>query len=228
MSVVGHGGGVAVGIVDGCVGWFGDLRWWHRLDHRSRCSPGSLAQSPTGTASYRLDGGSFCPGSAIMITSFLFCCSAVHPAAHAAKRFRCEIAMVPFTITYDGSLRCSATHGPSGISLTTDAPKDNHGRGESFSPTDLTATSLATCMITTMAIQTRTENLPLAGLRADVEKHMTATSPRRLARIVVRLHMPRGIAVVTRERLKTIAHGCPVALSLHPEVVQDVSFIYPD
>lgn len=136
--------------------------------------------------------------------------------------------MVPFTITYDGSLRCTATHGPSNTTLATDAPKDNHGRGESFSPTDLTATALATCIITTMAIQTRNENLPLAGIRAEVEKHMTTTPPRRVARIVVRLHMPRGIPVTVRERLTTIAHNCPVALSLHPEVLQDVSFHYPD
>jgi putative redox protein len=136
--------------------------------------------------------------------------------------------MVPFTIIYDGSLRCSATHGPSGTVLATDAPKDNHGRGESFSPTDLTATALATCIITTMAIQTRTENLRLEGIRAEVEKHMTTTPPRRVARIVVRLHMPRGIPVGARERLKTIAHSCPVALSLHPDVVQDLSFVYPD
>jgi putative redox protein len=136
--------------------------------------------------------------------------------------------MVTFTITYDGSLRCSAQHDSSGTRLLTDAPKDNHGRGESFSPTDLVATSLATCMITTMAIQTRNDGLVLDGIRAEVEKHMTTTPPRRIARIVVRLAMPRGILVAVRERLKTIAHGCPVALSLHPEVVQEVSFSYPD
>lgn len=136
--------------------------------------------------------------------------------------------MVTFTITYDGSLRCSATHGPSGTRIATDAPKDNHGRGEAFSPTDLTATSLATCIITTMAILTRNDGLALEGIRAEVEKHMTAAPPRRLARIVVRLHMPAGIPAAARERLQKIAHACPVALSLHPEVVQDVSFNYPD
>jgi putative redox protein len=136
--------------------------------------------------------------------------------------------MVTFTITYDGSLRCSAIHDPSTTRLATDAPKDNHGRGESFSPTDLAATSLATCMITTMAIQTRNDGLVLEGTRAQVEKHMTTTPPRRIARIVVRLHMPKGVPVPAREKLQKIAHGCPVALSLHPEVVQDVSFVYPD
>lgn len=136
--------------------------------------------------------------------------------------------MVTFTITYDGSLRCSAIHDPSATRLVTDAPKDNHGRGESFSPTDLAATSLATCIITTMAIQTRADGLALEGIRAQVEKHMTTTPPRRIARIVVRLHMPTGIPVAARERLQKIAHACPVALSLHPDVVQDVSFVYPD
>lgn len=136
--------------------------------------------------------------------------------------------MVTFTITYDGSLRCNAVHDPSRTALTTDAPKDNHGRGESFSPTDLAATSLATCMLTTMAIQTRNDGLELTGIRAEVEKHMTTTPPRRLARIVVRLHMPTGIPVASRERLSQIAHACPVALSLHPDVVQNVSFNYPD
>lgn len=136
--------------------------------------------------------------------------------------------MVTFTITYDGSLRCSAIHGPSGTRIATDAPKDNHGRGEAFSPTDLTATSLATCMITTMAIQTRKDGVALEGIRAEVEKHMTTTPPRRLAQVVVRLYMPTGIPVSAREKLQKIAHVCPVALSLHPEVVQDVSFVYPD
>ena len=136
--------------------------------------------------------------------------------------------MVTYTITYAGSLRCNAVHDPSQTALATDAPKDNHGRGEAFSPTDLAAASLATCMITTMAIQTRNDGLALEGIRAEVEKHMTSTPPRRIARIVVRMHMPAGIPVSARGKLSTIAHGCPVALSLHPEVVQEVGFVYPD
>jgi putative redox protein len=136
--------------------------------------------------------------------------------------------MVAFSITYDGGLRCRATHGPSGTTLATDAPKDNHGRGEAFSPTDLAATALATCILTTMAIQTRNDGLALAGMRAEVEKHMTSAPPRRLARIVVRLAMPAGIPAAARARLEQIAHGCPVALSLHPEVMQEISFSYPD
>ncbi|MBA3701006.1 MAG: OsmC family protein [Planctomycetes bacterium] len=136
--------------------------------------------------------------------------------------------MVTFTVTYDGALRCSAVHGPSGATLLTDAPKDNHGRGESFSPTDLIATSLATCVLTTMAILTRNDGLALDGIRAEVEKHMTSTPPRRIARIVVRLAMPRGIPVSDREKLHQIAHACPVALSLHPDIAQEISLAYPD
>ena len=99
--------------------------------------------------------------------------------------------MVKSTGIYQGGLSCTLTHGPSGRTLDTDAPKDNHGRGEAFSPTDLAATALATCILTTMAIQTRTDGLALEGIRAEVEKHMTTTPPRRIARLVVRLHMPR-------------------------------------
>lgn len=136
--------------------------------------------------------------------------------------------MVTFSITYDGGMRCRATHGPSGTVIATDAPKDNHGRGEAFSPTDLTATALATCILTTMAIQTRNDGLALEGIRAELEKHMTTAPPRRIARLVVRLHMPRGIPAAAREKLVKIAHSCPVALSLHPDVVQELSFIYSD
>ena len=136
--------------------------------------------------------------------------------------------MVIFSITYDGGLRCRATHGPSGTVLATDAPKDNHGRGEAFSPTDLAATALATCILTTMAIQTRNDGLALEGIRAEVEKHMTSTVPRRIARIVVRMAMPGGIPAAARPKLEKAAHACPVALSLHPEVVQEISFVYPD
>ena len=136
--------------------------------------------------------------------------------------------MVSFCIQYNGDFRCTATHGPSNAHLATDAPKDNHGRGESFSPTDLAATSLATCMMTTMAIITRNDGIVLHGMQAEVEKHMTSTAPRRIAKIVVRIQMPTGITAEARARLERIAHQCPVALSLHPEVQQDVQLIYPD
>jgi putative redox protein len=136
--------------------------------------------------------------------------------------------VVPFTLRYEGDLRCTAVHGPSKTQLVTDAPKDNHGKGESFSPTDLMATGLATCMMTTMAILSKNDGVSLVGMQAQAEKHMTTTAPRRIAKIVVRLMMPAGIANDKRERLQRFAHQCPVALSLHPDVVQDISLVYPD
>jgi uncharacterized OsmC-like protein len=119
-------------------------------------------------------------------------------------------------------------HGPSGTTLITDAPVDNHGKGESFSPTDLVVTSLATCMATTMAIVARRDQVALEGLTIAAEKHISATPPRKVARAVLRFAMPAKIPAERRAVLERAAHGCPVALSLHPEVVVEVSFSYPD
>src|SRR5687767_10789503 len=113
---------------------------------------------------------------------------------------------VTFSVHYRGELRCEAEHGPSRTALITDAPTDNHGRGESFSPTDLVATGLATCMLTTMAILHR-KDVELAGARAEVEKHMTTAPPRRIAKLVVRIAMPRGVRADLRPKLEATAHG---------------------
>ncbi|MBA2482063.1 MAG: OsmC family protein [Planctomycetes bacterium] len=136
--------------------------------------------------------------------------------------------MVPFTATYQGQLRCVAVHGPSKTQLVTDAPVDNHGRGESFSPTDLVVTGLGTCMLTTMGIAAQREQAPLSDIRIAYEKHMTTAPPRRIAKIVVRFTMAAGIPAARRPVLERAAHTCPVALSLHPDIVLDVSFTYPD
>ncbi|MBA3710111.1 MAG: OsmC family protein [Planctomycetes bacterium] len=136
--------------------------------------------------------------------------------------------MIPFTIAYRGQLRCAAVHGPSRTELITDAPVDNHGRGESFSPTDLVATALGTCMTTIMGIAADRESIALAGTRLDVEKHMTAVPPRKIAKLVVRFAMAPGIPAAKRPTLERAARTCPVALSIHPDIVQDVSFSYPD
>jgi putative redox protein len=135
--------------------------------------------------------------------------------------------MVPFTLTYRGELRCELTHGPSQALLLTDAPKDNQGKGESFSPTDMLAGGLGVCMATVMGIVARRDGVKLEGLTAQVEKHMTSQAPRKIARIVVRFQMPAGIGLPARAVLERAAHTCPVALSLHPEVVQEISFTYP-
>jgi len=98
--------------------------------------------------------------------------------------------MVKITGEYQGDLHCTAVHEPSGTGLATDAPKDNQGRGESFSPTDLIATGLGTCIATTMAIAARRHGVDLAGLRYEVTKEMSADAPRRIARLTVHLHLP--------------------------------------
>src|SRR5471032_282805 len=98
--------------------------------------------------------------------------------------------MVKITGEYQGDLHCTAAHGPSGNTLVTDAPKDNQGRGEAFSPTDLVATALATCIVTTMAIVARRSGVELTGLKYEVTKEMSADAPRRIARLTVDLWLP--------------------------------------
>lgn len=134
--------------------------------------------------------------------------------------------MVEIDVAYLGELRCSATHGPSGIRLETDAPLDNKGRGEAFSPTDLLATALGTCMLTTMGIRTEGRALPLQGCTLSVKKHMTAAAPRRIQRLEVAVHVPRGAELATedRELLQQIAHTCPVRLSILPAIEVPVTF----
>jgi putative redox protein len=136
--------------------------------------------------------------------------------------------MVKFNIIYEGDLRCKATHGPSGTVIFTDAPTDNHGRGESFSPTDLCAVSLGVCAITTIAIKTLGQDINLTGTNINVEKHMTDAPPRRIKKILVEFNMPGGIQNEKREILRKIAEECPVALSLHPDVEKVFTFNYSD
>ena len=138
------------------------------------------------------------------------------------------ISMVMQSTLYLGQLRCKATHGPSGVELVTDAPTDNQGRGESFSPTDLVATALATCNVTTMAITAQRDKVKLDGTKVYAEKHMSTDAPRRIARIVIKIEFPSGIPRQYREKLETIARTCPVARSLHPDVTLDMTFSYPD
>ena len=136
--------------------------------------------------------------------------------------------MVTITATYEGSLHCSALHGPSGSTLDTDAPRDNEGRGEAFSPTDLVATALATCTLTTMAILARREDIPFEGATAVVEKVMTATPRRRIGALRTRITMPAGLTPPQRTKLENAARHCPVHHSLHPDVEVDLAFDYPE
>jgi uncharacterized OsmC-like protein len=130
------------------------------------------------------------------------------------------------TVVYNGELRTTCTHLRSANSFETDAPVDNNGKGERFSPTDLMATSLATCMITVMSIKARTMGFDLTGIKIDVLKIMK-TDPRRVSGIELTFHIPDNL-LNTDEKTKTILKNtgltCPVALSVHPEIEQKVNW----
>jgi putative redox protein len=132
--------------------------------------------------------------------------------------------MVEIKIVYEGQLRCQATHGPSGTTLNTDAPKDNMGKGESFSPTDLVATALGACIMTTMGIVAQRHNIDLAGATVRVEKHMSTSGIRRIARLPVEIHLPQALPEDDRKRLENAAMTCPVHKSLGAEVEAPVFF----
>jgi len=132
--------------------------------------------------------------------------------------------MVKITGDYQGNLHCTARHEPSGSTLATDAPKDNQGRGEAFSPTDLVATALATCIATTMAIAARKHSVELAGLRYEVTKEMSTTAPRRIVRLATQIWMPLAENHPAAKPLVGAAHACPVHQSLHPDVDAPITF----
>ncbi len=134
--------------------------------------------------------------------------------------------MVRIDCVYDGDLHCRTTHGPSGNVLATDAPKDNQGRGEAFSPTDLVAAALGTCMLTILGIYARRHDIDLEGATARVEKEMTAVPVRRIGKLKVALNLPAKIAPESRSVLETAALVCPVYKSLHPDIEKEVTFIY--
>ena len=128
--------------------------------------------------------------------------------------------------SYQGNLRTEAVHVKSGNTIITDAPTDNHGRGEAFSPTDLTCASLGSCMMTIMGIRAEKHGIILEGLTANITKHMSS-QPRKIAKIEVSLHLKNTNATEEQlEMLKEAARTCPVALSLNPDIEQVVSFAF--
>ena len=129
------------------------------------------------------------------------------------------------TIHYEGNLRCNAQHLQSGNLIETDAPTDNRGKGERFSPTDLVCAALGTCMITTMAIKATDMGIELKGASVDVRKHMVA-DPRRIGKIDVVVTIPAALNLEEKDRiiLQRVGDNCPVAKSLHPDVVLNVSY----
>lgn len=134
--------------------------------------------------------------------------------------------MVRIELEYQGDLHCQAVHTPSGTTLSTDAPKDNQGRGESFSPTDLVATALGSCMLSVMGIMARTLSLDITGSTATVDKEMTQTAPRRIERLRVRIHVPHTLSEENKLKLERAAHTCPVHKSLHPDVQMPIEFTW--
>lgn len=132
--------------------------------------------------------------------------------------------MVQIDVLYQGDLRCQATHLPSKTKLLTDAPVDNQGRGESFSPTDLVATALGTCMSTLMGIAAKKHGWELAGLRVTVVKGMVADPERRIGKLTVDIHVPGSFDERARTTLERAALTCPVHKSLDPRIEIPVSF----
>jgi putative redox protein len=132
--------------------------------------------------------------------------------------------MVRIDIVYAGELRCRATHQPSGTELITDAPVDNQGRGASFSPTDLVATALGTCVATTMGIVAARHDLPLTGMRVTVQKTMVADPVRRIGKLTTVIHIPVDPGEEHRQRLETAASHCPVHKSLADSVEAPLVF----
>jgi len=126
--------------------------------------------------------------------------------------------MVKITGEYQGDLHCVATHGPSGRTLETDAPVDNQGRGEAFSPTDLMATALGTCILTTIALAARRRKLELKGARFEVIKEMSPDVPRRIVRLATHVWLPLPHSADPDDELARIAHTCPVHKSLHASI----------
>lgn len=134
--------------------------------------------------------------------------------------------MVEITARYEGNLRCSLVHGPSGTVIETDAPVDNHGKGERFSPTDLVAAALPACMMTIVGIVAERHGLDVRGMRASVRKEMSAAPPRRVARLPVRLEIPLPADHPQRAMLENAARTCPVHKSLGADVDSPIEFVW--
>lgn len=136
--------------------------------------------------------------------------------------------MVKMHMLYEGGLRCRLTHGPSGDQIATDAPVDNMGKGEAFSPTDLAAAALGSCILTVMGIAAQRHQINLDGATADVEKEMIAQPVRRIGKISVKIKMPKGISPADRQLLEHTGRHCPVHKSLHPDIEIPIVFEYSD
>lgn len=132
--------------------------------------------------------------------------------------------MVETTIAYQGQLHCQATHGPSGSKIETDAPADNMGKGERFSPSDLVGAALGSCILTIMGIVAQRHNLDLTGVTCRVQKEMVTTPMRRIGRLAVTVNVPVKLSGDDQRRLENAARNCPVHRSLHPAIESPIVF----
>lgn len=129
------------------------------------------------------------------------------------------------TAIYTGEKHCQAKHGPSQSIIETDAPKDNQGRGEKFSPTDLVATALGTCILTTLAIVAERDGVDIKNSKISVEKEMNV-NPRRIASLKTVIELPKNIPEDYRSKIEHVANACPVKKSLHPDILVPVEIRY--
>lgn len=136
--------------------------------------------------------------------------------------------MVKATINYQGNLVCDVEHGPSGSKILTDAPVDNTGKGSYFSPTDLIAAALGSCIATTIAILAKRKGWEVEGMRLEVEKIMSDDSPRRIRSLPVVVWMPKRLATEQQSMVEKAAMTCPVHKSLHPDIESTIVFNWPD
>ncbi len=136
--------------------------------------------------------------------------------------------MVEIKLTYEGDLHCSATHLPSGDTLATDAPLDNNGLGQAFSPTDLVATALGACMATVIGILARRKEVAVEGMKISVRKFMSDDAPRRIKRLELDLTMPLPASHPDRAIFEGAARGCPVHHSLNPEIEIVMNWIWQE
>ena len=134
--------------------------------------------------------------------------------------------MVEISVRYTGDLHCAAKHGPSQSEIATDAPLDNKGKGESFSPTDLVATALGSCMATTVGIAAQEHGLDLKGMTIKVSKHMSKDAPRRIVALPSEVHFPLPPVTPQRALLENVVLNCPVHKSLPPEIERPTKFFW--
>jgi uncharacterized OsmC-like protein len=126
--------------------------------------------------------------------------------------------MVEIKLSYEGDLHCSAVHTPSGNTLVTDAPVDNNGRGQAFSPTDLVATALVSCVATVIGIVAKRKEIAVEGMTVVARKFMSTDQPRRISRLELDLDIPLPASHPDRKLLESAARGCPVHHSIHPDI----------